>query len=112
MSVFGRLCTHRRSVHLCWSQVGRAGADPPFPVLVARAVAGERVNWIQIDPDLGWRDFSRNVIVHDIDSDHLHTLRPPHVRELADAMTDALSEVKAEGEVYTSCEDRNALVVR
>jgi thioesterase domain-containing protein len=39
------------------------------------------------------------VIVHDIDSDHLHTLQPPHVRELADAMTDALSEAKAETEV-------------
>ena len=68
-------------------------------LLVARASATGSDSWLEVDPDLGWRNFARKVIVHDIDSDHLHTLQPPHVRELADAMTDALSEVKAKTEV-------------
>ena len=68
-------------------------------VLVARATAAGCESWLEIDPDLGWQNFARKVIVRDIDSDHLHTLQPPHVRDLADAMTDALSEAKAETEV-------------
>ena len=68
-------------------------------VLVARAAAVGCESWLEIDPDLGWQNFARKVIVRDIDSDHLHTLQPPHVRELADAMTDSLSEAKAETEV-------------
>ncbi|MFK7896994.1 MAG: amino acid adenylation domain-containing protein [Myxococcota bacterium] len=68
-------------------------------LLVARAEEEYRVTWVDVDPDLGWRDFARNVIVRDIDSDHLHTLRPPHVGELVDAMTEAVSAAKEETEV-------------
>jgi thioesterase domain-containing protein/acyl carrier protein len=59
-------------------------------LIVFRATARDWPPWFHLAPDLGWGARATRLTVHEIPSDHLELVRPPHVREVAAIMEAAL----------------------
>ena len=70
----------------------------PYPgkVILFRALERDKFDPYYTDPQLGWGELPIGIFeVHHVPGDHLSMLREPHVRVLAEKLTDCLDEAQA-----------------
>jgi len=60
----------------------------PTRLLIVRATQDGRPDWIKVAPDHGWSERADTLLVRDVPADHLGVLAVPHVRVLAQAVSE------------------------